>query len=59
MTFGDWARLGINSRHRRLSTSPETVRLFRAEDKPPFDKLVTTVLVKFIVSIRLDGSSCL
>ena len=37
---------GINSRARRLSTSPRTVWLVRAEEKDPLDKLVTAVLVK-------------
>jgi hypothetical protein len=32
--------------HGRLSMSPETVWLVRAEGKDPLDKLVTTVLMK-------------
>jgi len=38
--------LGINAVNGRLSMSPETVCLVKAEEKDRLDKLVTTVLVK-------------
>jgi hypothetical protein len=41
--LGGW---GIYAVDRRLSTSPRTVCLVRAEGKDPLDKLVTTMLRK-------------
>jgi hypothetical protein len=38
--------LGINAVNGRLSMSPETVCLVRAEEKDPLHKLVITVLMK-------------
>jgi hypothetical protein len=39
--------LGMDAVHRRLSTSPETAWLVRAEGKDPLDKLMTTVTMKY------------